>query len=582
MQQMDRVIKAGKTEEAERLARQAHALVPFDPLVLVAGPPELRAVLERTRDDGDEVRNRWQQKVAPDAIDDGVALVSNQNTAYDPRQQLLLAFFGREIQDDATAMAEREIIEGHGGVGDLLRQWYIEETAAGNVGDLYDNHDQDHSNMDYESFPQLTRVEFSDQAKRLGIANGLQTGLLYNLPTIGNSSTAIVGGPYWRSQARLAYVNQAAVNALYRQYVTNHLYFYPEHKDHDPGFNGKFDGYGDVYPANTPYVVISQGSSGSDRPFMDAVACTLAAFRPEVKKALAQKRALMPTVQMILRSCYKLVEEPEDYLTGVAHPSVFDSQQLDVERMVRLAHEIQLDSLPPVVRLRTIYEYQPKPGVDYFDTMSEKLFDTPASIARVVRSMKYEKRMILSADLSEDLNGQELTYHWKLLRGDPERVTITPMTNDASRVEIVVGNHARRAVAEGSAMMSSRVDIGAFVRNEEYYSAPAFVTFYYLDSEQRIYNEDMLIESVQYTDHRKGGNYVDPAIAPAKEWLDRYEYDEQNRLVGWTRAIGGKLQSFNADGELFVGDGTRKVTYEVRQGAEQVPEVVVKILQRQD
>ena len=55
--------------------------------------------------------------------------------------------------------------------------------------------------------------------------------------------------------------------------------------------------YGDVYPANTPYVITSQGSSGSDQVFLSAVACTLAAFRPETKELLVRTGTLMPTVQ---------------------------------------------------------------------------------------------------------------------------------------------------------------------------------------------------------------------------------------------------------------------------------------------
>ena len=56
---------------------------------------------------------------------------------------------------------------------------------------------------------------------------------------------------------------------LYRQYRGGQLYVYPEHRDHDPGHNGQ-GGYGDLFPTNSPCVVISQGSSGSDRAFVRA------------------------------------------------------------------------------------------------------------------------------------------------------------------------------------------------------------------------------------------------------------------------------------------------------------------------
>ena len=60
---------------------------------------------------------------------------------------------------------------------------------------------------------------------------------------------------------------------------------------------------------NTPYLIASQGSSGSDQPFMRAIPYTLAAFRPEVKRKLIDNGLLMPTLQMILRQANKQIRE---------------------------------------------------------------------------------------------------------------------------------------------------------------------------------------------------------------------------------------------------------------------------------
>ena len=95
----------------------------------------------------------------------------------------------------------------------------------------------------------------------------------------------------------------------------------------------------------------------------------------------------MPTVQMVFRSSNKQVAQPEDYLTGKAHPTVFDGNQLDPAKMVRTAHEITKDTLPPVVQLKVVEEDQPVVGRDYFTVgAGERLFDTPCAIARVARS----------------------------------------------------------------------------------------------------------------------------------------------------------------------------------------------------
>ncbi len=439
--------------------------------------------------------------------------------------------------------------------GKLIREWYEEGTAAGLYGNLYDNRDQDHSDMKRDIYPQLTWVEYAPEAVQNQINRGLQTQLLFNRITFGNASLANVSGHYWRSMPRIAYPDAKLMAILFIQYFSNHIYVYPEHQDYDPGRNGD-GGYGDVYCGNCPYLIISQGSSGTDQVFLRALACTLAAFRPEVKEALASKGALMPTVQMLLRSCSKRVQKSEDYLCGSAHPTVFDGQDVDTASMVKQAHEITLASLPPVVLLKVKEEDKAVPGVDYFDPRpSEVLYETPAAIGRVFRTLQYQRRMVVSAEESRDLNEAPLTYHWSVLRGDAGKVRIKPLNKSGSKVELVVSYHERFPVEQGSRMEGNRVDIGAFVHNGKYYSAPAFVSFFFLDNETRVYGPDQKIRSVQYSGARTAGNYVDPMVDMPKDWLDEYHYGAKGALAGWTRTLGESEQEFTADGKLIVSRG---------------------------
>jgi hypothetical protein len=602
--------RQGKTAEAIASLGNAIALG-FNHVQLMQSDPDLETV--RSHAEFDKlleaarvaVPQPWQQTVMPGVVRAGQVRVSAANTAYNPYSGTFLTFFTfpasqgvprhaserdmvRETWHDdtserlseakLTAARPRPIIVAHGRVGDLLRTWFEEGTAAGNYGDFYDNHDNDHSNLRYEQFPQLTRIEFDRTAKQRNLHRGLQTRFLYNGITFGNASMSNVDGPYWRSLPRLAYTDVHAMAILYVQYVSNHLYVYPEHQDHDRGHNGAGGGYGDVYSANTPYVIIAQGSSGSDASFLDAIACTLAAFRPEVKQWLAQNRALIPTVQMIFRLSNKPLIEPSDYLTGKAHPTVFDGRHIDTLRMIEMAHKMRQDEVPPVVQLRVVRENAPARGKDYFDVAAdEKLFDTPAAIARVARSTQYAHHMVVSAKASYDLNHRPLTWHWRVLRGDVERIKITPLNDDGSVVELQVPYHQRRLV-EGSDVASNRVDIGVFVHNGQYYSAPGFMTFFFLDNQVRVYNDKHLIDSVQYTDHAQGGNYVDPRIDVAKTWRDEYHYDDQSRLIGWTRMRDQEKQSFTADGALITKRDdqgrvleARTVTYVERPRENQPP-----------
>jgi hypothetical protein len=314
----------------------------------------------------------------------------------------------------------------------------------------------------------------------------------------GNSSTSspVTGAG---SNPRVYYTHPGNIGFLYRQYTGNNLYVYPEHRDHDPGHNGPGEGFGDLYPTNTPYLLISQGSSGSDQPFLRALPSTLAAFRPEVKKKLIETGLLMPTVQMLLRSTNQNVQDAGAYLTGRAHPTVFEGKFVNELAMVEAAHALTLDNLPPMVQLRVLAEDEPVLGRDYFERGSgELLANTPAVIARIVRGKSYRRRLVVSAERSFDVNGRPLTFSWAILRGDKDKISITPLNKARSVAEIIVPYHDRRPIAPGSPLESNRVDIGVFANNGTHYSAPGFVTLYTLDSEARTYDADGRILEIGY------------------------------------------------------------------------------------
>ena len=491
-------------------------------------------------------------KPKPAPLKLGVALVGPENAVWDESTNLVRTTFDWKGPNKTLA-----IIREHGEVGRKLWKWHSEKTAAGNYGDLYDNCDRDHSNLKYAQFPQIYRIEYQPE---LGgdIPHGLQNRILHGGVVIGNSSTAMGGTPYWRSNPRLAYVQPTSMATLTRQYFQNHLYVYPEHMDHDPGHNGKSFGYGDVYPGNTPYVLISQGSSYSDQPFLDALVCTLAAFRPEVKKLLVERGWIAPTLQQIFRSNYKPVEKPDDYLTGIAHPSAFDGTLIDPLKMIEAAHALTIETIPPLARIRVEKQDRAIVGSDYFEAgdYREDLFDTPCSIARIGRSTQYQRRMIVSARDSVDANKKPLRIAWVVLRGDDSLIKIEPLDKSGSRAELTVAWHPRRKIRHDSDLESNRVDIGVFAHNGSEWSAPAFVTWYFLDNEDREYDDHQRIRSVTYHGGSDTGNYVDPLIQTPKTWKDTYRYTEEGRLIGWTRTRGTgpsqETEQFTPEGGLVI------------------------------
>ncbi len=438
---------------------------------------------------------------------------------------------------------ESEVTTLKGPAADLVRKWWKEKTAAGNKGDQYENRDEGHSPLDLKPFPQLKPYEFTEQEKK-SRANWAGARIVRPQVTIGNSSTSAppaLGG----SNPRQFYSSPKGLPLLYEQYVGNNLYVYPEHLDHDPGrgsvqgpIGGEgFAGFGDLFPTNSPYLIISQGSSYSDQPFLKALTLVLAAFRPETKKKLIETGLLMPTIQRILRTTGKQIRSPDDYLTALAHPTAFDGSQLDEVAMVQAAHELKEDEIPPLVKLEVVKEPSFQSGTDYFDVApSEVLATTPCVIARVFRAAERSRKFTISAAKTKDANGRALQFHWVVLRGDPERVKLHALDGKQTDYEIEVRWQPRRLVHPSLTIESNRVDIAVVAHNGSHYTAPSFVTFFFLDNEDRVYDDrDRILEWAHplggiHFDIQDWGRMIDYALTPTGAQMLELSGEELARI----------------------------------------------------
>lgn len=510
----------------------------------------------------------------------GKVIMFPENLGYHGRYQVFLGHLDSEEAGKGNPITNRK-----DKVGELLKEWYEGGTAAGNLEDFYDNHDADHSLMRFRDYPQITQIEYSQALKDRRLHYGLQNHLLFDAVVLGNSSTAHTSSVQWRSQARHALTIPGGAMLLAVQYRSNHLYFYPEHRDHDPGHNqeGKGEGYGDVFPANVPYYVVSQGSSGSDREFMNAFAATLAAFQPDAKKAMKKDGLLMPTLQMIFRRSNKMVTGSEDYFTGKAHPTVFESKDIDTEAMVRLANSIEVDDVPPLPVIYVTEEKEDQPGVDYFDVgPRQQIFDSPQSICRFHRTVQRDYKVTLKASISDkEMKSEDLEYKWVLLRGECQLVDIKSPLSEST--EVIVPWHERRIIDSDSEMESNRVDIGLFIRKKgaDHWSSPAFFSITHPDNQQRTYDEQGKLLTIEYS----ADNYTDPRIDTPAQWTDTYKYDEKTgELLGWTRKHKTQEpQQFTADGKLILkksSGGSAPKTAEVSYYHEEIRKGVYRIRQK--
>src|SRR6056297_2868108 len=360
--------------------------------------------------------------------------------------------------------------EAHAAGHRLLWKLAFEGMAAGNHGDLYENRDRGHSRLSAKAHPQLTHVAYDAEARAAGLDYGLAGPVLFDAPLIGNSSTALRDGPFWRSLPRMALTQTQGPLTLYQNYLAGQIHVYPEHRDHDPK-------HGDLIPAATPFFVVSQGSSGSDEPHLKALAMMLAALTPETKAVLHKAQLLAPTVQMILRRSLNAVRSREGYRSGLAHPSVIAGGEINLTRMVSLANALTPDTVPPMVRLVVLEETEAREGTDSFgEGLGERLFDTPPAIARIWRSHVATRSMVVSAEATRDLQGRAPELIWRLLRGDPARTWIEPLDNRGLRARITLDWQLPRPVPGRPEIRSNRIDIGVFARSGEHDSMPGLIS----------------------------------------------------------------------------------------------------------
>jgi hypothetical protein len=480
-------------------------------------------------------------EVVPLAVSGGRARVEAANTVWNPASERLEPRFAwppepaGPVVPEAEGSAARDILADLAGKG----------AAAGNHGDLYDNRDRGHSRLDPADHPQLTHVAYSPAARAADLDYGLNEALIFDRPTIGNSSTAITGGALWRSLPRAAMTKPDGTGPfrLWQNAAANALYVYPAHKDFT-------DKGGDLFPANTPYILVSRGSSGSDRRFLGALALTLAAFQPATKARLVDEHLLVSTVQMVFRRSLQNVRSREAYLSGAAHPAAFAGFEINPARMVRLANAIDPDAIPPEVRIRVTAEELGTEGRDFFGIgLSEQLFDTPGAVARIWRSRVGRRSFEVSAAETLDPNGRDLAFEWRLLQGDPEKVRIEPL-DGGTRARITLDWHDPFPVSDETPLTTSRVDIGVFASNGVHDSAPALLSWYFPPSEARRYAQGPdgapRIASIDHAG--RPGSAADPMLVPRADWRDEYHWAEDGSLLGWTRVRGERREAFDAEG----------------------------------
>ena len=367
---------------------------------------------------------------------------------------------GAEVARDAITLTkvapEAAICESMEPLADCLGALEDQGLAASNMGDFYDNLDGDHTALNVANHPDVTYLHTAYGTQSIGMVAEHQNPAD---ALIGNASLCSSLGADCAGQLRWL-ISIGRAETLSQLYLENKFFWFPEHLDHD-----------DVDKAHymVPFTNNSQGSAGSEMEEVEKFLWAMAALPPETKATAIAAGTLMPAVQMIFRRTR--VASDSEYLSGKAHANAYDDYD-NALAMVQMAHFLEPAQVPAVAMLTVVEES--------WDMATEVVFTTPLSIARQWSGdTTRPRRIVVEAAASGASADAVLSYHWRVLRGDPAHVRISELEPDASRVEIEIDHHLEETVeVDGMPRLTKLVVVGAFVHDGAFLSAPSFITSY--------------------------------------------------------------------------------------------------------
>jgi hypothetical protein len=197
---------------------------------------------------------------------------------------------------------------------------------------------------------------------------------------------------------------------------------------------------------------------------MNAALAVSASLRPAVKKYIISQRLMGPTMQWIFRRNFKGVKTQEDYLSSKAHPVVFTTNILDVVSMVKHAHSLKIEDIPPaaavnVVNSRLFPIKFPQPVVDYPDICGEIIYATPTATAFALRSKEAKRTFLFQAKTYPEHNPLA-TFEWKVVGGDPSFVKIETPLGERTGPESGIAQ-----ITIDRTKLTNRIDIAVFAKN---------------------------------------------------------------------------------------------------------------------
>lgn len=333
----------------------------------------------------------------------------------------------------------------------------VASSAGGNTGDLYMNRDGMHSPLRIEDYPGLTRVMLDAGGRERGMDLDVPN-IEFPYPLFGNASRAYTDPKFWRSLPRsIMTTNAIKLKAMRKFYLTNQFWVFPSNADTPP-----VGTFGDIFPAQVPYWLVTAGKSYSDQYYLRAALDASKSFAPAVKKEIVKRGLLAPTIQFLIRHSLLGVDSEEKYLSPLAHPTAFPQAGLDLEKLKSMASSMKIRQIPPLVALKVAAS----PTKDQ-TVWPELLFSEPFAISYILRSEEETRSFTIQAFGAQD-------FKFVQVHGDENAVTIEKLGPSVAKVTI----------KKSRIPVNNRVDIAVFGKAaDSMYGAPSFVSFATVDAE---------------------------------------------------------------------------------------------------
>lgn len=246
---------------------------------------------------------------------------------------------------------------------------------------------------------------------------------------------------------------------------------------------------GDIFTTLTPFIINSDGASGSDSVLLYPIIAASASISPTLKDRILASKTLVPTLMYLFKSSYYDYEDPNAHHVSLKMPSEYLDKKLDPipGKPVNYQYEIapsdpapllnkiienakNLTHIPPIARMK-VYDVV----VTNTGTRDYKIPNFYEDLTYLFKSaLRDGENIEFVVDLYDSWSEKEIkSYHFKLLRGN---AVIEKMNPDGSILKIKIPFQKK------DTRLDTRTDILLYVNDGKYNSAPAYISVKHLQT----------------------------------------------------------------------------------------------------